>query len=71
MLEERKTWERQFKLHHCRDYYDQETLDLAWNMRQTPEGQLLVRAGFEPYDTESSARRLAEWVVQNMEEGGE
>lgn len=28
--------------------------------RHTPEGQLLVRYGFEPWDTESAARRVAE-----------
>ena len=29
-------------------------------MRKTAVGKLLVRYGFEPYDTESSARRVAE-----------
>jgi hypothetical protein len=32
---------------------------LQKEMRQTSAGRLLVRAGFEPWDTESSARRVA------------
>jgi len=33
---------------------------LRKEMRQTPEGKLLLRYGFEPYETESCARRVAE-----------
>lgn len=36
------------------------------SMRTTPEGRLLVRAGFEPYDTESAARRVAEHAVGDI-----
>lgn len=35
-------------------------------MRATPSGRLLVRYGFEPYDTESSARRVAECAVEDI-----
>lgn len=37
-------------------------------MRATPAGRLLVRCGFEPYDTESSARRVAERAAMDREE---
>ncbi len=35
-------------------------------MRQTPAGKLLVRYGFEPYDTETSARRVAERAAEDV-----
>ncbi len=40
-------------------------------MHQTPAGKLLVRYGFEPYDTESAARRVAEkaaWDIAKLED---
>ncbi len=39
-----------------------------YQMRATPEGKLLLRAGFEPYDTETSARRVAEHAVKELAE---
>lgn len=33
---------------------------------KTPWGKLLIEMGWEPYDTESSARRVAEFAVQQM-----
>lgn len=35
-------------------------------MRNTEAGRLLVRYGFEPYDTESSARRIAERFATDL-----
>lgn len=40
--------------------------ELRQQMRETPAGKLLVRYGFEPYDTESSARRVADKAVVDM-----
>jgi hypothetical protein len=37
-------------------------------MRQTPAGRLLVRYGFEPYDTESAARTVAEKAAADIAE---
>ncbi len=39
---------------------------LAEHMRSEPWGALLVRYGFEPYDTESSARRVAEKAAEDI-----
>ncbi len=41
--------------------------ELRAKMRQTPAGKLLVRYGFEPYDTESSARRIAEKAADEID----
>ncbi len=40
---------------------------LRQKMRETPEGKLLIRYGFEPYDTETSARRVAEKAAVEIE----
>ncbi len=42
--------------------------ELKQQMRETPGGQLLVRAGFEPYDTESAARRVADHAAEELSE---
>lgn len=34
-------------------------------LRKLPWGILLIVIGFEPYDTETSARRVAEYVMEN------
>jgi hypothetical protein len=39
---------------------------LRQEMRETPAGALLVKYGFEPYDTESSARRVAEQAADEL-----
>lgn len=36
--------------------------------RETPEGELILRAGFEPYHTETSGRRIAEHAVKEIAE---
>lgn len=36
-------------------------------MRSTGAGRFLLRYGFEPYDTESSARRVAEKAARDLE----
>lgn len=41
---------------------------LKEEMRETPAGKLLVRYGFEPYDTESNARRVAERAAVDIAE---
>lgn len=40
--------------------------ELIQEMRETSEGKLLVRYGFEPYNTESSARRVAEKAAEDI-----
>jgi hypothetical protein len=40
--------------------------EVRQEMRETPEGRLLVKYGFEPYDTESSARRVAEKAAADI-----
>lgn len=35
-------------------------------MRRTRSGRLLVRYGYEPYDTESAARRVAEKAADEI-----
>lgn len=47
-----------------RNYMDQ---NYRREARETPAGRLLVRYGFEPYDTESSARRVAERAAEEIE----
>jgi len=36
------------------------------DMRKTQSGKLLLRCGFDPFDTESSARRVAEKAAQEI-----
>jgi hypothetical protein len=36
------------------------------DMRKTQSGKLLLRCGFDPFDTESSARRVAEKAAREI-----
>lgn len=40
--------------------------DVKQSLRNTPMGQLLLKYGFEPYDTESSARTVAERAAEEI-----
>lgn len=42
------------------------TEDVKQSLRNTPMGKLLVKYGFEPYDTESSARSVAERAAEEI-----
>lgn len=47
---------------------EKEEQDARLALQNTPMGRLLVRAGFEPWNTESSARRVAEHAAEEIEE---
>lgn len=49
------------------DPYEQTVQNLKLTLRETPAGKLLLRYGFEPIDTESAARRVAEKAVEEIE----
>jgi len=40
--------------------------DFKKSLRETDWGKLLVRCGFEPYNTESLARRVAEKAAEEL-----
>lgn len=46
--------------------YEQRAQDLRAMQNKTPEGKLLLEMGREYYDTESSARRVAEFAVEKI-----
>lgn len=48
-------------------YEDTETV-LRHEARETPAGKLLIRYGFEPWDMESSARRVAKKAAAEIAE---
>jgi hypothetical protein len=41
--------------------------ELKERYAQEPWGKLLIKMGMEPYDTESSARRVAEYAAERIE----
>lgn len=48
------------------DYEDERTQQLRAEARATPAGQLLWRMGMDYWDTESSARRVAEFAAEEI-----